>query len=357
MLKDSRFLKLTGITTPIVQSPMAGAQDHRLAIAVSAAGALGSIPCAMLDTDGIDAEINAFNQSSAGPLNLNFFCHKPLNSSAATDKAWKQCLATYYDELGVDIDSPAMAPVRNPFDHTTCELVEIHKPAVVSFHFGLPDAALVDRVKATGATVMSSATTPAEARWLEQHGCDVIIAQGLEAGGHRGLFLSHDLSGQSGLMALLPAIIDAVSVPVVAAGAIGDSRAIVAALSMGAAAVQIGTAYLLTPQSLISDLHKQALKAGTAEQTALTNIFSGRPARSLRNRIINEIGPIAAGTPAFPTAGAALAPLKTAAEKIGKNDFSSLWAGQAVHLCIEQDAQILTEQWINEAKALTSPFS
>ncbi|MBX2882088.1 MAG: nitronate monooxygenase family protein, partial [Granulosicoccus sp.] len=250
-------------------------------------------------------------------------------------------------------NSNSTAPGRAPFGESMCEMVEALKPKVVSFHFGLPDAALLQRVSATGAVVISSATTVAEARWLEEHGCDAIIAQGAEGGGHRGIFLSNDIdkdiASQPGTFSLLPQVVDAVSVPVIAAGGIADGRGIAAAFALGAAGVQVGTAYLFTPESTISDLHRTALKSARDDQTAMTNLFSGRPARSLINRVMREIGPMSQKVPAFPTAGGALAPLKANAEANNSSDFSSLWSGQSAALGLELGTKDLTLKLAEDA--------
>ncbi len=349
MWPDRRLLDLFNIDLPIIQAPMAGANGSAMAVAASAAGALGSLPCAILDEDKIRAEIGIIRQQTAGPLNINFFCHKPEPSDPDVDAAWASTLGPFYDEFGLDRGQSASAPIREPFRESACKIIEDMKPEVVSFHFGLPEAALVQRVKAAGCIVMSSATTAAEARWLEDNGCDVIIAQGYEAGGHRGVFLQDDISTQAGTMALVPQVVDAVNVPVIAAGGISDGRGIAAALALGASAAQIGTAYLFTPESLISDLHRQALLAARDDGTALTNLFSGRPARSLVNRVMRDVGPMSDLAPVFPTAGAALAPLKAAAEARGDSGFSSLWAGQAASLGQEIGAGDLTRKLAADA--------
>jgi nitronate monooxygenase len=351
MWPDRRLIELFGIDLPIVQAPMAGACGSALAIAACEAGALGSLPCAMLDGDTVRAEIGIIRQRTDRPFNVNFFCHEPAAPDPARDAAWKAQLARYYEELGLDPHAASPAQNRAPFDAAMRAIVEDLKPAVVSFHFGLPDTALLARVKAAGCLVMSSATTAAEARWLEARGCDAIIAQGAEAGGHRGMFLGDDIATQAGTMALVPQVVDAVSVPVIAAGGIADGRGIAAALALGAAAVQIGTAYLFTPQASVTDLHRAALRAATDDGTALTNLFTGRPARGLVNRLMRELGPMSDRAPAFPTAGGALAPLKQAAEAQGSADFGALWSGQAAGLAREMDAGELTTRLAHEALA------
>ncbi|MDH5557941.1 MAG: nitronate monooxygenase [Alphaproteobacteria bacterium] len=349
MWPDRRLLDLLGIELPIVQAPMAGANGAAMAIAVAEAGGLGSLPCAMLDAVTVRAEVGVIRQQTARPVNLNFFCHQPAAPDPERAAAWKTRLAPFYRELGLDESADAPAVNRAPFDDAMCGVVEDCRPEVVSFHFGLPARPLLDRVKAAGAVVLSSATTVEEARWLEANGCDAIIAQGYEAGGHRGMFLTDEIAGQAGTFALVPQVVDAVKVPVIAAGGIADGRGVAAAFALGAAAAQIGTAYLFTPESMISDLHRAALNGARDDGTALTNVFSGRPARGLVNRIMREVGPMSDATPAFPTAGGALAPLKAMAEAAGSADFSSLWSGQAAGLCRETGAADLTRQLAADA--------
>src|SRR6185295_4718101 len=259
MWPDRRILDLFGIEHPIIQAPMAGAQGSAMAIAVSEAGGLGSMPCALLTPEQARGELQIIKQRTGKPYNVNFFCHQPPAADPAREAKWVERLAPYRRELGVEQATIPM--VRPPFDDAFCALVEEFRPPVVSFHFGLPDKSLLDRVKATGARVIASATTVAEARWLETHGVDAIIAQGAEAGGHRGIFLSEDIASQPGTFALVPQVVDAVRVPVIAAGGSGDARGIAASFMLGASAVQIGTAYLLTPEATISPIHRAALKA------------------------------------------------------------------------------------------------
>ncbi|MDY7560247.1 nitronate monooxygenase [Pseudomonas sp. 10B1] len=341
---DRRILDLFGIELPILQAPMAGSSGSAMAIGVATAGGLGSLPCAALSLEQIRKEVAQIRSQSRGPLNLNFFCHQPPAADPAREARWKESLKDYYIELGADFEAPTPVSARAPFDDATCTLVEELKPEVVSFHFGLPAPALLHRVKATGAKVISSATTVDEAIWLEHHGCDAIIAMGYEAGGHRGLFLSDELSSQIGTLALVPQVVDAVRVPVIAAGGIGDARGIVAAFALGASAVQLGTAYLFCPEAKVSAPHYQALRNARGSDTALTNLFTGRPARGIVNRVMREQGPISAITPAFPLAGGALIPLRALSEPNGSGDFLNLWAGQAVGLKHEMSAEALTRQ-------------
>jgi len=339
---DRRILDLLGIDLPILQAPMAGATGSPMAIAVGTAGGLAALPCAMLSLDQVRSEVAAFRAACAGPLNLNFFCHQPPPADAARALRWKQALQPYYQELGADFAAPTPVSNRAPFDEHSCQLVEELRPQVVSFHFGLPTASLLQRVKATGAKVLSSATTVQEALWLEQHGCDAIIAMGYEAGGHRGMFLSDDITSQIGTFALIPQIVDAVRLPVIGAGGIADHRGLVAALALGASAVQIGTAYLFCPEAKVSAVHRQALDTAPASDTALTNLFTGRPARGINNRIMRELGPMSDLAPAFPLAGGALMPLRAISDSAGSSDFSNLWAGQALRLGRHLPATALT---------------
>ena len=335
---------LLGTQLPLIQAPMAGVQLHSLAAAVSNAGALGSLPCAMLDAAGLRKELLALREHTRKPYNLNFFCHTPPAVDAAREAAWRDALSPYYAEFGIDPATIASGPGRLPFSAEMADLLDEFKPAVVSFHFGLPSTELLARVKACGAKVLSSATTVAEALWLEANGADAIIAQGLEAGGHRGMFLSDELSNQLGTFALLPQVVQAVRLPVIAAGGIADAQGVRAAMALGATGVQIGTAYLCCDEASTSAIHRAALRSPAAQHTALTNLFSGRPARGIVNRVMRELGPISPHAPAFPLATAAIAPLRSKAESLGSGDFSPLWAGQNVSGCKSISAAELTRE-------------
>jgi nitronate monooxygenase len=332
-----------GTRWPLIQAPMAGAQGSRLALAVSGAGALGSLPCAMLTPDALRAELTLLAASGL-PYNVNFFCHTPPAPDAAREAAWRAALQPYYAEFGLDIDAVPASAGRVPFSAEAAGLLAEFRPKVVSFHFGLPSPELLARVKSWGAFVLSSATTVREALWLEAHGADAVIAQGLEAGGHRGHFLSDDLTEQQGTFALLPQTVAAVRVPVIAAGGIADAAGVRAALALGAAGVQVGTAYLCADEAATSPLHRAALQSEAAHHTALTNCFSGRPARGIVNRVMRELGPISAAAPAFPLATVALAPLRAAAEKAGRADFTPLWSGQNASGCASAPAAEITRK-------------
>jgi nitronate monooxygenase len=321
----ARFL---GIELPIIQAPMAGAQGSAMAAAVCNAGALGSVPCAMLTPDGLRKELEAMKALTDRPFNVNFFCHRTPVADANREAAWRKALAPYYAQFAIDPAGIAADQGRAAFNEAFVEVLEAGKPAVVSFHFGLPSPQLLDRIRLLGSKIISSATTVEEALWLEAHGVDAIIAQGLEAGGHRGIFLSDDLSTQLGTFALLPQVVKAVKVPVIAAGGIADAQAVAAALALGASGVQAGTAFLLCPESTITPIHRQALKSEATRHTALTNLFTGRPARGIVNKIIRELGPISSVPPEFPLAVPAIYALRAKAEAAGSGDFSPLWCGQ-----------------------------
>ena len=333
---------LLSIDLPIIQAPMAGVQDSRLAVAVSNAGGLGSLPAAMFGPDAMRKELEHIATHTTRPYNVNFFCHTPPRANAERETGWRAVLAPYYREFQLDVADVPAGVSRAPFSAETADLLEDFKPAVVSFHFGLPSSELLARVRANGSKIFSSATTVDEARWLEAHGVDAIIAQGLEAGGHRGMFLSDDLSGQAGTFALLPQIVQAVRIPVVAAGGVADANGVAAAMAFGAAGVQVGTAYLLCPEATTSAVHRAALRSDAARHTAVTNLFSGRPARGIVNRLMRELGPISAAVPDFPLASAALALLRANAERQGRGDFSPLWSGQNASGCREIPAADLT---------------
>ncbi|QTD45156.1 NAD(P)H-dependent flavin oxidoreductase [Ottowia testudinis] len=330
-----------GTSIPLLQAPMAGVQDSALALAVGGAGGLGALPCAMLPAQQLRDEL-AVMAASGLPYNVNFFCHTPPVPDAAREAAWRAALAPYYAEFGLDIASVPSGPGRVPFSAEAAELLAEFKPPVMSFHFGLPAPELLARVKAWGTFVLSSATTVREALWLQEHGTDAIIAQGLEAGGHRGHFLSDDLSEQMGSFALLPQIVAAVRVPVIAAGGIADAAGVRAAMALGAAGVQVGTAYLCADEATTTPRHRAALQSESARHTALTTLFTGRPARGIMNRVMRELGPISAAAPAFPLATAAMAPLRAAAEKAGRADFTPLWSGQNASACQSAPAAAIT---------------
>ena len=339
---DRRLLDLLGITLPIIQAPMAGANGLEMPLAVAQAGGLGSLACAPLDASGLRKLLRAVRDRYVGPLNINFFAHAEPQNEPERESSWLHGLSPYYRELGIRSPGSLTAGRIQPFDAERCEVVEEFAPTVVSFHFGLPEASLVARLKAAGSLIMSSATTVEEARWLAGNGCDVVIAQGIEAGGHRGMFLADDINSQMGTMSLVPQVADAVNVPVVAAGGIADGRGIASAFALGACGVQIGTAYLFTPEATISDVYRDSLHKVALHQTALTNVFSGRLTRTLVNRFVTQLGPITDTAPSFPKGFPAMQPLRAEAESKGSRDFSAHYCGQSAGLGFLTTARRLT---------------
>jgi len=352
MWPSRRLLDLLRIENPIIQAPMAGSMDGDLVAAVSEAGGLGCLPCAMLNAEKLRDEVGKIRARTKKPISLNFFCHVAPERNNAREVAWREQLAPYYRELDIDPDAPAPFSNRAPFDEALLDAVLETRPEAVSFHFGLPPRPLYEKLKREGFLIISSATTVTEARWLAERGVDAIIAQGFEAGGHRGMFLTEDVSAQVGTLALVPQIRDAVSLPLIAAGGIADARGIAAAFALGGDGVQIGSAYLRTPEAKISAPHRAALAAARDDGTVLTNVITGRPARGFINRIIREQGPMADAVPQFPLAAAAVQPLRAKAEAGGSGDFSPLWSGQAVALARELGAGELTQKLAAEALVL-----
>ena len=342
MWPDNRLTNLFNIQNPIIQAPMAGASGSAMAIATSKAGGLGSLPCAMLSIEKMHTEMSIIRQKTKAPINVNFFVYDKPSINLEKDQIWSNQLSKYYSEFNLQVDNQLSKSRREPFNEAAFGFVDCFRPEVVSFHFGLPASIYLDRLKKLGCKIMSSATTVEEACWLEKNGCDVIIAQGFEAGGHRAMFLTNDINTQVGTMALLPQVVDAVSVPVIAAGGIADGRGIVAAFALGASGVQIGTPYLFTEEALISEIHLSQLKTSKDNDTAITNLFSGRPARGIINRLMQEVGPMSEFPSDFPTASRALDPLKNKSEAQGNSDFSALWSGQSAGLCKETHAEALT---------------
>lgn len=342
---DNPFLELVGCGHPIIQAPMANAGGVELCVAAIKGGALGSLPCGMLSDAQLRQQVDEVRSRVSGPVNLNFLCHRM--PQAVDDAAWRALLQLYYDEMDIEPGGPG--PMRLPFDELACAAVEELEPEVVSFHYGLPPEPLLDRVKAIGAVILSSATTVAEALWLEESGVDAIIAQGFEAGGHSARFLGSDPAEALGLFALLPQIVDTVSVPVIAAGGIADGRGIAAAFALGASAAQIGTAYLMTPESLIDPAFKRLL---AERPTLMTNLYSGGLARAARGRFIDELGPVREEAPPFPLATAAVMPLWRAAQERGDWDFLLPLAGQSASLAQSMPATQLTKKLAAEALAI-----
>jgi len=354
MWPNTKICELFGITHPIILSPMAGSGGPELASAVSSAGGLGSLPCAGLTPENIRTHVTAVRQKTSNPLSLNFFCHEFLEHDETVEQAWLDKFSPYCEELGVISTIGAASSNLDPFGEEHCQLVEDLRPAVASFHFGLPDASLLQRVKAVGCRVICSANTVKEAVWLANNGCDAIIAQGTEAGGHRGMFLSKTVAEQAGTMALVPQVVDAVDVPVIAAGGIADGRGIAAAFALGASGVQIGTAYLFTDESWANDLYKAKLHVATDDGTVLTNVFSGKPARGFATRLTRDLGPINDQPMAFPMGYGVLAQFKAKAEASGTAEFSSYLAGQSASMGRPETASELTQRLVKETQDIFS---
>jgi nitronate monooxygenase len=341
----TELLELLGVTHPIIQAPMAGISGPALVTAVSNAGALGSLACGPLPIDIARDQIEEVRRASHRSFNVNFLAHPaPRIDEHAADRV-RARLAFYYGLLGLrSVPGPSETVPR--FDDERLKLILETRPRVISFHFGLPPADIMAQVKRAGCIVLSSATTVAEAKALEAQGADAIIAQGIEAGGHRGTFTSGDGAGLVGTMALIPQVVDAVRVPVIAAGGIADGRAIAAAFALGASGVQIGTAFLGCPEAIVSRQYREALSRAMDEDTRVTRVFTGQPARALRNRLIDEIGDAEALD--FPLQFSLTEKLIEASGKTTRTDFMPIWAGQAVALVRDLPAAELIEALVAE---------
>ena len=337
--------QLLGTKLNIIQAPMAGVQNWELAVAVSNAGCLGSIPCGMLTPEQVVAEIELFSAHSDKPYNLNFFCHEmePIDQKSLAH--WQLLLKNYYNDLGAE-KPKSFRGLRYPFDAEMADRIEPFKPPIISFHFGLPSPELIERIKSWGTVILSSATTIEEGIWLEKHGADIIIAQGVEAGGHRAMFLTTDIKSQMPVVELVNALKSHVSVPIVAAGGIGSKQDIRKLVELGSCGVQLGTAFLLCDEAKTSEVHKAAIKSHN-QITAITNVFTGRPARGIQNKVMTDLGYMTDEAPKFPYASIAMAPLRAEAESQFSGDFTPLWAGTNRRACEEISASDLL-------KALTS---
>jgi nitronate monooxygenase len=345
-----------GLDWPIIQAPMAAASTPELAAAVSNAGGLGSLGLGTVSAEAAAEQVSAFSAASNRALNANFFCHDDPGDLTGTGAAMAARLDKYYQAKGIGPVPAPNAPYP-PFGEAHVEILRQHRPAVVSFHFGLPDKPLLDAVKAIGALVLCSATTVAEARALEAQGADAIIAQGTEAGGHRGTFLGADPSSQPGLFALLPQVVSAVSVPVIAAGGIVDGRTIAAAFMLGADAVQIGTAFLRCPEASIPDAYRLALAGASDDSSRITPVFTGKPARALRNRLSEDLSDAEADVVAYPGQLSLTLPLRRDQQAADFGDFYSMWSGQSVALTHPMPAADLMRKLVEETTARLRTFS
>jgi len=353
MWKNNRLCKLLGIHYPIIQAPMAGSSTVALATAASRAGALGSIAAAMLTPEQLREQCRDVREHSNGRYNVNFFAHAEPNLDPLKDAAMRDLLKPAYAALGVPDVPQATTPFPS-FKQAQLEVMLDERPSVVSFHFGLPGEDMLQALKQAKIKILCSATCVAEARELEAKGVDAIIAQGFEAGGHRGTFAKPYEKGQVGTMALVPQVVDAVSVPVIAAGGIADGRGIAAALALGADGVQIGTAFLRCPESATNSTYREALKTAGDDETRITHAFSGRPARSIENRYIKDMADKDDQLPDFPIPNSLTGPLRSASGKAGSTDYMSLWSGQAGALSRDLPAGELVETLITEAEDIIS---
>jgi nitronate monooxygenase len=341
LVRHTAVTELLGIELPILQAPMASAATPELAAAVGEAGGLGALGSAMLPVDELRRQAERVRELTKRPFQLNFFCHERAEIGPGTAARARDRFAAVYAELGLgDPPEPGIPEIR--FDELRLgALLEI-RPATVSFHFGLPEAEQLAAIRAAGIAVLASATTASEAQALEAAGVDAVVAQGAEAGGHRGSFLVAGDDGPVGTLALVPQIVDAVTLPVIAAGGIADARQLAAVLALGAGAAQIGTAFLACPESGISDLWRQALSGASAESTTITRAFSGRPARAFANRATRELD----GVLPYPAQMSLTGPLR------GDDAFVPLFAGQSAGLARPLPAGELVRELVAGAEEL-----
>ncbi|MBK5111915.1 MAG: nitronate monooxygenase [Thermoleophilia bacterium] len=340
---------LIGIEHPVIQAPMAGSTTPELVAAVSEAGGLGSLGSAATPPDSLTEAAAAVRSLTERPFNMNFFCHETPSESELDATGVRARLRPLYLELGLgEPPEPAVPPIAFNEDRLAA-LLEI-APAVASFHFGLPPDSALAAIRDAGCRVIASATSVSEAAYLSDHGVDAVIAQGAEAGGHRGSFLVGGDDGPVGTFALVPQVVDAVDLPVIAAGGIADGRGLAAALMLGAAGVQIGTAFLSCPEAATHPLHREALRSARSDATTITRAFSGRPARALRNRFTDraESDPLP-----FPAQLSISGPLSRTAAERGSPDFLAMWAGQAAPLAREIPAGDLVEKIVAEAEGIS----
>lgn len=338
------------IDHPLLQAPMGGESTPELAIAVGNAGGLGGLGCSYMSNDVLSDNVEQIREGTSAPFNLNFFAHPLPEADAGVYAQTRERIAPFYAELGIEeFPEPLIAPCET-FNQSRLECMLDLRPAVVSFHFGLPDMEMVRALQDVGIMVISSATTVAEARWLDAAGIDAIIAQGWEAGGHRGTFhLAWEDFGVGG-MALIPQVVDAVEAPVIATGGIGDGRGIAAAMVLGASAVQLGSAFLSCPEANIPAAWRKAMRTTSDDATRLTTAFSGRPARAMNNRYIETMAQSRHRVPDYPTMYSFSDPLSEAGEEAGKTGFEFYLWGQAAALNRECPAAELMDLLIDEAQ-------
>lgn len=344
------LIDLLEIDHPIVQAPMGGESTPAMAVAVSNAGGLGGVGCSLMSLEELRTTADTLRSSTNRSFNLNFFAHPAPQEDEAVNARTRALVTPFYEELGLE-DVPREG--RSPCDTFTEDKLKVLldiRPKVISFHFGLPPLHMVKALQDVGSLVLCSATTVAEARMLNDAGIDAIIAQGWEAGGHRGTFDTTFEDFGVGTVALVPQVVDAVDVPVIAAGGIADGRGIAAAFALGASGVQMGTAFLSCPEANISDTYREELRKARDDDTRLTRAFSGRPARAKNNRYVETMAENRTPLPDFPTMYGFSDPLMQASAKIGNRDFQFVLYGQAAALNRALPAADLMARLIDEAQ-------
>ncbi len=351
MTRGNRLTHLLGIDLPLIQAPMAGVSTPELAAAVSNAGGLGSLGVAMMTPAQLHEAVGKLRGLTNKSFNLNFFVHEEPQLDGYDAAPIQKALTPLYRDFGLG-SVPGPASPAPTFNAEALAIVLELAPRIVSFHFGLPDALSIAALKEAGIVILGCATTTAEARALEKGGVDAIIAQGHEAGGHRGTFLDRVDLGTVGTMALVPQVVDAVRVPVIAAGGIADARGIAAAFMLGAEAVQIGTAYMACPEASVHPVHRKALSELSDHATTVTKLFSGRPARAIRNHLTEGLHDFEGRAAPFPAQRGLVAPLIAASTKANRAEFMQLWSGQAAALARAEPAAEKTTRLMHEADAL-----
>lgn len=350
---NQHALHVLGIRAPIIQAPMAGTSTPALAAAVSNAGGLGSLGVGASSAEAAREAVSRTRALTSAPFNVNVFCHETATPDPALEAVWLNYLSPIFNEFGAAPPAHLVEPYRSFNDDTAMQdMVLQEKPAVLSFHFGIPRTGLIQQLKAAGITLMATATTLAEALHIEAAGLDFIVAQGVEAGGHRGVFDPHDTDQGLTTLALVRLLTRRVNLPVIAAGGIMDGRGIRAALELGACAAQMGTAFILCPESAANDAYRDVLASDKALHTRITSVASGRPARGIVNRLHTSIDtPGRPILPSYPICYAATKALQAAADTARNNDFASHWAGQGAPLARAMPAAELVKTLAEEINA------
>ncbi|VVP79617.1 Nitronate monooxygenase [Pseudomonas fluorescens] len=345
------LLSLLNIALPIIQSPMVGVSTPKLAVAVSNAGGLGSIGIGASNVEQARAMLRETAALTDKPFNVNVFCHAPAVQDSVRESQWLDFLATFFAEF----DAAAPTSLREIYtsfveDAGMLQMLVEEKPAVVSFHFGLPPQSAIDALKDAGIVLLCSVTNLAEAQQAERAGVHALVAQGYEAGGHRGVFDARQDS-EMGTFALVRVLSEACRLPVIAAGGIMDGAGIKAVMQLGASAAQLGTAFILCPESSASVAYRDALKGPRAHQTRVTSVISGRPARGMVNRNFTSLEANAPALPDYPIAYDANKALNAAAAAKANSDFAVQWAGQGAPLAREMPAAALVKLLAAEMNA------